>query len=184
MKFGLLLSVLFSTMVFAGVANAQRETTGRTRLIFGKDAGVWRAPAVSNKDSKIGGLEIDADGRWIKLSRDSVATTPISAGTTVRLRIASANNRGKLIVGVDNANIGTRAQTSGRVYVATQVGVYLVPCDGSGEARTGTGTLTLTGVISDGIPAWTTEKSWSGSCRMLLVHLDDGREVGGKIRFR
>jgi hypothetical protein len=125
----------------------------------------------------------NVNGNWVQLSSRAAANTSAFAGQTIRLRIASTNNRGKLIVGVDN--VKTSDPLGGRLYVATDVGVYQVPCEGP-ATRIGVvsgSQLTVSGTVSDPILIWKTKKEWRGTCRMLAVKLRDGTEVLAKVRF-
>lgn len=164
MKFARMLCVLVSVVAFAGLVNAQH-----TRLIYGNEVGIWRAAE---------------RGPWTLISTSAGAKPVVLAGKTIRLRIATANNRGQMIVGVDNATVRSGAP-NGRLYLATDVGVYQVPCDGT--ARTigvdSGSQLTITGSISDPVLNWKTEKEWSGTCRMMTVKLRDGREASATVRF-
>ena len=159
MRYGLMFSAIFSIAMFAGLVSGQQ-----TRLIFGNEAGIWR----------------DSDGGYTLLPNKSVGTIQVRAGQMLRLRIASTNNRGKLIVGVDDERT-----SGGMLFVATDVGVYQVPCTGP-ATRIGVdaGTqLTISGTVSDPILNWKTEKGWTGTCRMLTIKLRDGTETRAKVRF-
>ena len=123
------------------------------------------------------------NGVWVQLSADVAVGPAIRAGETIRLRFAATNNRGRLVVGVDNAKLGS-APGNGRLYLATNAGVYQVPCDGTTRlGGVSTAQLTITGTISDATPSWKTDEGWRGTCRMLVMKLNDGRETRAKVRF-
>lgn len=126
----------------------------------------------------------NVNGNWVQLSSSAGESTSAWAGQTIRLRIASTNNRGMLILGVDNARRRV-GPNGGMLFVATDVGVYQVPCDGAGT-RMGVDAgsqLTISGTVSDPILNWKTKKEWRGTCRLLAVKLRDGTEVRAKVRF-
>jgi hypothetical protein len=161
----IILGSVFAIITFAGMADAQHvKVIDGTRLgtvtPSGQTAQIYR----------------NVNGAWTVLNSDAAV---VQAGSTIRLRIAATNNRGKLIVGVDNVRSG------GKLFVATDVGVYQVPCDGA-ATRIGLDAgsqLTIAGTVSDPVLDWKTEKTWRGTCRMLTVKLRNGTEARAKLRF-
>jgi hypothetical protein len=166
MKKSHLFAGVLSIIAFASVSHAQH-----VKVFDGRDA---RTPAIFR----------NVGGSWVQLSSDVAVGPSAVAGQTIRLRIAATNNRGRLLVGVDDVDIPARSP-GGKLYVATNVGVYQVPCEGSATRSGGVpgAQLTLNGTSSDATPSWKTEKDWRGTCRMLVVKLRDGNEVRARIRF-
>src|SRR5215211_7102274 len=102
----IIVSSFFAIMLFVAAANAQQlhlKTINPVQL--SSAATIYR----------------NVNGTWMKLSSDVVVGPSVLAGQTVRLRIATTNNRGMLIVGVDTAkrSVGT---ATGKLYAATEVG--------------------------------------------------------------
>ena len=91
---------------------------------------------------------------------------------------------------------------TGKIYVASDFGVYQVPCTGAeASAPTWTGPITLTtsatignsttgkitisgGAGNDTVYNWNTDPAWKGTCRVLTVKLPDGGEVRARVSFR
>ena len=182
----IILSSVFSIIAFAGTASAQHA-----KVIDGTRLGTVSPSAQTAQ------IYRNVNGVWTVLNSGAVA----QAGSTIRLRIASTNNRGKLIVGTDNVKLSPSANT-GKLYVATDVGVYQVPCTGVESAGpTWRGAITLTtsasigssssakvtisgGAGNDTVYNWKTDPAWKGTCRVLAVKFPDGGEVRAPVSFR
>lgn len=167
--------LVISIVTFAGVSSAQHvKVIDGTRL----------AAATQSGRATTSQIYRNVNGTWTVLSTTAGDVQSVRAGQTIRLRIASANNRGKLIVGVDDAKVAVDSR-GGTLYLATDAGVYQVPCEGP-ATRIGVDSgsqLTISGTVSDPIMNWETDPAWKGTCRMISVKLRDGTEVRGRVRF-
>lgn len=114
-------------------------------------------------------------GAWNLLSFDTTTPTVIPAGKTIRLRIASTNNRGQM--------------SSEGIFVFTRP----VGCEGeagSGSSRSVIGAdassrLTVSGVVGDSVLFdWRTKPSWKGGCQMLVIARPNGEEFRTKLRLQ
>jgi hypothetical protein len=161
MKSKIILTSILSIIVFAGILNAQhvKAFDGAAHSLF--------VPAVSPDSSRSGGT-------WQLFAR-KVETSAIAfhAGQTVRLRIASTNNRGLLI------------------FEGVLPATYQVGCDGDQPASlaasgfsVGKTSWSFNNQTNEYNYLWKTDKAWKGTCQMLNIRLKDGTNHRAKIRFR
>jgi hypothetical protein len=107
-------------------------------------------------------------GDYPMVSDPATAQASVLAGQTVRLRIATANNRGHLLL-------------KSSVPVS-----YAVPCEGPPRppaVGVETSDLIITGIVSDTAFNWKTEAAWKGTCRVMVIELVDRWEYAIKVRF-
>lgn len=144
MKSKMILTSIFAIMIVAGMSYGQHVK------VFDGTRGVLLSAAPDSAD------------------------TPVFAGRTIRLRIASPNNIGLALF-------------KGAFPVSSHV-----PCEGGGPPTpAGVGGMSG-GKVSWGYNwatseynyVWKTDKAWKGTCRMVVVKLRDGTEHRSRIQFR
>lgn len=107
-------------------------------------------------------------GDYQLASDAAIEPVGVAAGQTIRLRIATVNNRGHRLL-----------KTSTPIS-------YAAPCSVTPEPpalEDPTPTLTLTGVVSDTAFSWKSDPSWTGTCRVIIFELTDRWEYAIKVRF-
>lgn len=164
MRSGLLLTSLFSLIVFAGVANAQHaKVIDGTRLGSGTPTGQ---------------VKFHVDGTFagvIVLSSDTTIGVSIPAGKTLRFKAPKPMPAG----GATGAEIMS--------FYAWDGVVLSEPCGGAAAAqRTGSIRLTLqaSGSYNDTVYSWKTDPAWKGTCRLLTARSTDGKVARVRVQFK
>ena len=144
--------------IFATFVFAGISSAQLGRLLVGTESGIWRA----------------ASGGYTLLPSRTVGTLDVTAGSTLRLGFGSARVSGRI--------------TSIAVDVSDPATTYQVACEGEQTTASPNGisttSLTSSGAISEMSYNWGTDKRWKGTCRMLVVKLEDGTDRRVKIRFK